>query len=185
MGIDTIKQRILEEVDPEVRAKKRRQNIKNYLIVTAQFLFLIGLIIVLFYIMMGLSTVDGNSMYPTLHDKDVVVYERKVDDYRVGDVVVFTTAEGEEFVKRVVAVAGDTVNIQNGTVYVNGAEQVLNGPVGDTKRMDMSIENPYIVGDNEVYVLGDNRVNSEDSRMFGAVNIDHIKGRLVWYMGRL
>ena len=91
----------------------------------------------------------------------------------------------EEFVKRIVAVAGDTVNIQNGKVYVNGKEQVLDGPVGNTYVMDDSVPNPYKVGDNQVFVLGDNRFNSEDSRSFGAVSIDDLRGRLTWYIGRL
>ena len=107
------------------------------------------------------------------------------EDYKVGDVVIIDRPGDEEFVKRIVAVAGDTVNIQNGKVYVNGKEQVLDGPVGDTYVMDDSVPNPYKVGDNQVFVLGDNRFNSEDSRSFGAVSIDDLRGRLTWYIGRL
>lgn len=63
-------------------------------------------------------------MYPTLHDQDVVIYKRKNTEYRVGDVVAIKRPNGEEYVKRIVAVAGDTVNIQNGKIYVNGEELV-------------------------------------------------------------
>jgi signal peptidase I len=115
----------------------------------------------------------------------VVFYQRSVIDYQSGDVVVVKRPNGEEFVKRVVAVAGDTVNILNGEVYVNGEEIVFDGQIGDTEVMSSEIENPYVVGEDQVYVLGDNRVNSEDSRMFGAVNVSELKGRLLWYMGKL
>lgn len=67
--------------------------------------------------LMGISTVQGNSMYPTLHDQDVVIYKRKNTEYRVGDVVAIKRPNGEEYVKCIVAVAGDTVNIQNGKIY--------------------------------------------------------------------
>jgi signal peptidase I len=185
MNIDSIKQQVLEEVDPVAREEKRRQTMRSYLIVMLQFIILIGVIVGVFYMMVGLSTVSGYSMYPTLHDGDVVFYQRSVIDYQSGDVVVVKRPNGEEFVKRVVAVAGDTVNILNGEVYVNGEEIVFDGQIGDTEVMSSEIENPYVVGEDQVYVLGDNRVNSEDSRMFGAVNVSELKGRLLWYMGKL
>ena len=186
MSIDKIKQKVLEDIDPEIKQQKRKQAIRSYIIVSLQFAVLIVLIIVFFYIMMGLSTIEGNSMYPTLHDGDRVFYKRTSDDYRVGDVVVVDRPDGEEFVKRIVAVAGDTVNIQGGKVYINGEEQILDGPVGETYLVkDSDIPNPYRVGDGQVFVLGDNRLNSEDSRSFGAVKIEDLSGRLIWYFGRL
>ena len=69
---------------------------------------------------MGISTVDGNSMYPTLHDKDIVIYNRRCKEYKAGDIVAIARPSGEDYVKRVIAVAGDMVNIQDGKVYVNG-----------------------------------------------------------------
>ncbi|MCF0144189.1 MAG: signal peptidase I [Firmicutes bacterium] len=185
MDIDAIKQKVLEDVDPEVKRQKKKQARKSYIIVTVQFALLIGVIIGIFYLLMGLSTVDGNSMYPTLHDKDTLVYQRSVEEYKVGDVVAVMMPNGDEYVKRVVGVAGDTVNIQEGKVYVNGKEQNLDGPVGETTIEKNEKPNPCRVGDNQVFVLGDNRLNSEDSRNFGPVNIDELRGRLIWYIGKL
>lgn len=59
-------------------------------------------------------------MYPTLRDKNVVVYKRMNSEFRQGDIVALKQPDGTEYVKRVIAVAGDTVNIQGGEVYVNG-----------------------------------------------------------------
>lgn len=108
-------------------------------------------------------------MYPILHSGEKVVYNQRVSDYKAGDVIVLKRPDGEEFVKRIVAVAGDTVNIQNGKLYVNGAEEKQEGTLGD----------------DQIFVLGDNREVSDDSRAFGVVDMDDVKGRIVWYMGRL
>ena len=58
-------------------------------------------------------------MYPILHSGEKVVYNQRVSDYKAGAVIVLKRPDGEVFVKRIVAVAGDTVNIQNGKLYVN------------------------------------------------------------------
>ena len=81
---------------------------------TVEFVALIVGIMIVFYMLTGISTVQGNSMYPTLHSGDRVIYNRRTADYKAGDVIVLKRPDGEEFVKRIVAVAGDTVNIQNG-----------------------------------------------------------------------
>ena len=155
-------------------------------VITLEFVVLIVLIMVLFYALMGISTVQGNSMYPILHSGEKVVYNQRVGDYKAGDVIVLKRPDGEEFVKRIVAVAGDTVNIQNGKLYVNGAEEKQEGTLGETLTEENNqVSYPLTVGDDQIFVLGDNREVSDDSRAFGVVDMDDVKGRIVWYMGRL
>lgn len=186
MEMDEIKQKVLEDVDPEIHRQKKREKRRYRAVVTLEFVGLIVVIMAIFYILMGISTVQGNSMYPTLHNGEKVIYNRRNSDYKVGDVIVLKRPDGEEFVKRIVAVAGDTVNIQNGKLYVNGEEAKLNGPIGETKPSDKSnVKYPVTVEDNQVFVMGDNREVSEDSRMFGAVSLDDVKGKITWYLGRL
>ena len=106
--------------------------------------------------------------------------------HKAGDVIVLKRPDGEEFVKRIVAVAGDTVNIQNGKLYVNGAEEKQEGTLGETLTEENNqVSYPLTVGDDQIFVLGDNREVSDDSRAFGVVDMDDVKGRIVWYMGRL
>ena len=151
-----------------------------------EFFLPILIVLLLNLFVVRLVVVSGDSMYPTLHSGDRVIYNRRTADYKAGDVIVLKRPDGEEFVKRIVAVAGDTVNIQNGKVYVNGEEEKLDGPVGETKASDEGdVEYPVTVQDDQVFVLGDNREVSEDSRMFGAVSLDDVKGKIVWYMGKL
>ena len=186
MEMNEIKQKVLEDVDPEIHRLKKKERRKYRALVTVEFVALIAGIMIVFYMLTGISTVQGNSMYPTLHSGDRVIYNRRTSDNKAGDVIVLKRPDGEEFVKRIVAVAGDTVNIQNGKVYVNGVEEKLDGPVGETKASEEGdVEYPVTVQDNQVFVLGDNREVSEDSRMFGAVSLDDVKGKIVWYMGKL
>ena len=186
MEKDVIKKKILEDVDPELRKKKIRRRRKDRALVALEFLGLIAVITLLFNILIGISTVQGNSMYPTLHDGDRVLYYRRYSDFKVGDIVALDRPDGEEFVKRVVAVAGDTVNIQGGKLYVNGDEEKLDGPIGRTDAApEGTVVYPLTVGEDQVFVLGDNREVSSDSRMFGLVNVSDLKGRIAWYIGSL
>lgn len=186
MEIDEIKQKVLEDVDPESRRQKKKERRRYRALVTLEFVGLIAVIMLLFYMIMGISTVQGNSMYPTLHNGDRVIYNRRNADYKAGDVIVLKRPDGEEFVKRIVAVAGDTVNIQNGKLYVNGEEEKVEGAIGETKPADEGeVTYPLTVEDNQVFVLGDNREVSEDSRSFGAVSLDDVKGKIALYLGIL
>ena len=113
MEMNEIKQKVLEDVDPEIHRLKKKERRKYRALVTVEFVALIAGIMIVFYMLTGISTVQGNSMYPTLHSGDRVIYNRRTADYKAGDVIVLKRPDGEEFVKRIVAVAGDTVNIQN------------------------------------------------------------------------
>ena len=88
MEIDEIKKKVLEDVDPQLRSQKKKEMRKARLVISLQFLALAAVILLVFYLMMGFSTVTGNSMYPTLHDKDIVAYFRLGKEYKPGDVIV-------------------------------------------------------------------------------------------------
>lgn len=184
MDMDTIKRKVLEDVDPELRRKKIREMRKQRGIVALQFTAIVLLILIIFHIIMGISTVSGQSMYPTLHDGDIIIYKRYNTEYKQGDIVAIKRPDGEEYIKRIIAVAGDTVNIQGGNVYVNGRKIELQQTLGSTEIKSDDITYPLVVGDKEVFVLGDNREVSKDSREIGTVSLDDIKGKIIWYIGK-
>lgn len=129
--------------------------------------------------------VSGQSMYPTLHDGDRIVVSHDKELER-GDVVVFTSpiTMEDDYIKRVVGVAGDTIEIRSGHVYVNG-EQLEDENLGTTQTLRTEDTIKTLVPTGTVYVLGDNRENSMDSRVFGAVPDELIKGKLVLNIGSL
>lgn len=185
MEKDDIKKKILEDVDPQTHRQSVRKKRKDRILVILEFLGLIVGILLVFHILLGISTVQGNSMYPTLHSGDKVLYYRRNTIYREGDIVALRSGDGEELVKRIVAVAGDTVNIQNGKLYVNGTEEKLSQIQGETLAMkDSSVKYPLKIEENQVFVLGDNREISSDSRTFGPVSVKDIEGKIAWYIGK-
>lgn len=185
MGLEEIKEKVLDDVDP-VRIRARKREMRKQRILTVLEIFAVFIVIGLcFYWYMGMASVSGDSMYPSLHDGDIVFYRRHNSEYRQGDVVAILRPNGEEYVKRVVALAGDTVNIQNGEVYVNGQLVETKEALGKTNAMSEDVSYPLVVGDKEVFVLGDNREISKDSREFGPVKVADIKGKILWYLGKM
>ncbi len=137
--------------------------------------FLIGCMVVWFF-GYTLSNV-GESMEPTLKSGDRVlinrlVYQVKSPSY--GDLIVFKpngNPNAHYYIKRVVGKPGDTVTIQSGRVFVNG--ELLNETVQTESMQDAGLaEDGVKLGEDEYFVLGDNRNNSEDSR---SANIGNIK----------
>jgi signal peptidase I len=133
-------------------------------------------------------TVHQVSMQPTLIEGDRILINRVIYHFRdakAGEVIVFHSpvTKGEDLVKRVVAVAGDSVAVRDGALYINGAkrdepylkEQNFGGAYPET-----------IIPEGNVFVMGDNRNNSGDGRLFGPISKDLIIGEafvLYWPLG--
>ena len=124
-------------------------------------------------------------MEPSFHDGDRIVMEKI--SYRMGvpkrfDVVVFPRRKNYYLVKRVIGLPGETVQISaEGDIFIDGRllkEDYGMEPIGDAG----IAENGIILGENEYFVLGDNRNHSADSRNtgIGNVSIDDITGKIVW-----
>ena len=147
------------------------------------FIVLIAVLFTVFRFVIGISVIGGDSMKPTLLNGDIVVYLRTVKQYEPGDIISMWVPSGEYYVKRVIATGGDTIDIYDGNVYVNG--NLLDEPwaYGDTEEETGAIIFPYLVRDGNVFVLGDNRRVSMDSRAFGEVNLRQIRGRIILQFG--
>ncbi|MBQ0005011.1 MAG: signal peptidase I [Clostridiales bacterium] len=133
----------------------------------------------IFTVLIGLSRVDGNSMSPTLENSRVVVYSRIGNSYKTGDVVAIRMPSGDRYVKRVIATEGDVVSLKDGVVNVNGKAIKETYARGETRPQAEWVKYPYTVNKDAVFVLGDNREVSVDSRTFGEVPTKNITGRIV------
>lgn len=133
-----------------------------------------------FKIVFGVSTVSGDSMEPGLHAGDIVIYLRMGRSYEIGDVVAVSMPSGESYIKRVAGLPGDFLDIRNGLLYRNGMGEVIYARVGDTYPQVDTVLFPLEVEEGRYFVLGDNRENSIDSRTFGTVGENQIKGRVVY-----
>ncbi len=144
---------------------------------------LVALILV-FTLVGRIIGVDGNSMYPTLHHKDMLLLQSIGYEPRQGDVVVLTKAFDtvtDPIVKRVIAVGGQTVEIDYGagTVAVDG--EVLDEPYINEAMIEPYYENltSLTVPEGSIFVMGDNRNHSSDSRYvaLGVVDERYVLGR--------
>lgn len=128
----------------------------------------------------SLCIVNGQSMYPTLKDKDILLIEKVYKSYSYGDIVVTNNHNelNKSLVKRVIGLPGDTITVsENGEIEVNGEVSIHNfesSYMGD-------IDYPYIVPENSLFLVGDNRNNSTDSRFssIGSINKSDILGKVV------
>ena len=149
-------------------------------------LVLLGLAALTFWLARTVRTaeVPSSSMEPTLKPGDLLLV--RVDAYRhaqprCGDVVVFTDAKrGGLLVKRVIGAPGDEVLVRSGWVWLNG--QPLSEPYAQGGRI---FEFPIYarLGQDEIFVMGDNRDHTEDSRDFGPVKLSRLLGKvtaIIW-----
>ena len=125
--------------------------------------------------------VRSHSMEPTLRDGAVVLIDKvtfHAREPRRGDLVVTSDPRtGEPIVKRVVAIAGDSVGIDDGVLMLNGKKVAEN--YIDNDNMEGFFFGPDVVPHGEVFLLGDNRYISVDSRTFGPVTVDEVDGRVL------
>ena len=143
-------------------------------------------VVVIFTFVVRLIGVDGFSMLPTLQDGDrlLVLNSMFYHDYQYGDVVVLRKASflEEPIVKRVIATEGQTVDIDfgAGVVYVDGAA-LEEDYVNDLTFLEEGTEFPLTVPKGSVFVMGDNRNHSNDSRdsRLGTVDARYVIGRAV------
>lgn len=134
--------------------------------------------------------VDGRSMQPTLQDGNKLVVNKigyRIQDISRFDIIVFHANDREDYVKRVIGLPGDQIMYKDDLLYVNGVKyhepylkqfKLFPGRnvTGDFTLGDVT--NSEKVPDGKLFVLGDNRIGSMDSRHFGYISIDEVVGKV-------
>ncbi|MBI2086319.1 signal peptidase I [Candidatus Daviesbacteria bacterium] len=161
-------------------------NLSNYLVEFIETVVVFGAIFAAVYLFVAqFHKVSGNSMVPTFHNGDFLITEKvsyKVRNPQRGEIVVLKNPrdESQDFIKRIIAVPGDTLQISNSTVYVNSEplkESYI--PVDYVTRPGAFVTEGTIitVASNQYFVFGDNREHSSDSREWGPVTKEELVGK--------
>ncbi|HEY1482529.1 MAG TPA: signal peptidase I [Candidatus Acidoferrum sp.] len=150
---------------------------------TRDLLIAIGLALVIIVFLYQPVKVEGTSMAPLLSDQERIFINKFVYRFEPidrGDVVVFwyPLDHSKSFIKRVIGLPGETIEIRRGVVYVNG--QTIPEPYVPPQYADVTDYGPTRVPSRCYFVMGDHRISSNDSRVFGPVDTQFIYGRAVF-----
>lgn len=171
----------LSELEAELERVRYRTRYGRTLRSTVYSLVIVAAVAVLVATLwMPVLRTYGESMTPTLNEGDILVTV-KTDDFREGDIVAFYY-NNKILVKRVIASSGDWVDIDDeGNVYVN-SEPLYEPYIAEPAIGDCNIQLPYQVPDGRIFVMGDHRATSIDSRneSVGCVAQEQIVGKIVF-----
>lgn len=179
LDLDSVELPSIEQVESELNEIKAKKKFGRALRNTVYVLIVVAAIAVLIStLVLPVLQVSGESMEPTLYDGDIIILV-KTGKYETGDLIGFYY-QNKLLLKRVIASAGDYVDIdENGVVSVNG--EVLDEPyVSELSRGTCDISLPYQVPDGRIFVMGDHREMSIDSRAkaVGCIEKEQIVGRV-------
>ena len=174
------------------REKRREQRYEAFTMLH-DLVYILAAITIVFVFFFRLNGVDGSSMYPTFVNHDYLVLESNFlyRNVKQGDIVVLDPPEEAGFagplVKRVIATGGQTVDIdfEQGIVYVDGEvleeDYIFEPTYRSYREIGMGLDYPVTVPEGSVFVMGDNRNHSNDSRYapLGCVEEDRILGKVL------
>jgi signal peptidase I len=157
---------------------------------TKALLIAVVLAAVIRYFLFAPIVVDGLSMMPTLQHQDRMIVNKL--SYNIGepkrfDIIVFHAPEQKDYIKRVIGLPGDRIEYKNDTLYVNGKafeepyldeyKKKVEGPLTDPFTLEETPAGVETVPEGELFVMGDNRRFSKDSRHIGTISLDKIIGK--------
>lgn len=174
--MDTNQSGLIPEQD---QPKRKGSGCLGFLVDILETLILSLVLFISINIISARIRVDGDSMLPTMVSGEYVVINRlsyRFGSPQPGDIIVFHFPRDpkEEYIKRVIGLPGDIVEVMNGAVYVNGQPLVEN-----YLSVKMNYTGKWEVPAGQLFVLGDNRNNSSDSHDWGTVPMDYVVGKAV------
>jgi signal peptidase I len=157
-----------------------RDSDRSYLTLAVLLAVLLGMLIGTLYIVFTVVRVDGDSMAPVLLDEDRALVTKRYSNPRRGDIIslaMLDSGTSQGALKRVIGLPGDTVEVVGDVAYVNGqpSESAPDAVIGPDATLFEAIEVP----EGAVYVLGDNRPVSLDSRFVGVIPLAQVQGKVV------
>ena len=147
-----------------------------------------AMLVMVYLFLFAPQEINGQSMFPTFYDKELLITNKiiyKLKEPKRGDIVIFKSPRNKEidYIKRVIALPGDTVLLKNSTFYINDTklEEPYLGPTVITSAgAFLKEDEPITVPDGMYFLCGDNRPHSSDSREFGPVPLTDFIGKALF-----
>lgn len=176
---------ILKKTKEKTKGKtKKKTGHDAFLSFIAQTLLCVVILYVLFAHMVGIMSMPNADMYPRIDSGDFLLYYRLDKSPKAQDIMVFEKNE-TTYVGRVIAVGGDTIEItKDGAVIVNGYSMSETNIFYETYPLKGFTEYPCQLAEDQCFIMMDQRQGTEDSRFFGPVSHDELKGTVISVMRR-
>lgn len=169
-------------LEPEAVIRRRRRRLRDREALKAlilKIILLAAVLAVLFGALFGLTPMKGGDMEPKLSAGDLLLYYRLEKNFARNDVVIMER-DGKEYVGRLIGMPGDTLDIsRDGVISIDGNNIVETNIFYETKPYEESGRYPIALGQDEYFLLADKRDTAKDSRHFGAVKAEEIKGKVI------
>ena len=173
------------------KIKRAEKSVKHYQFFLLRLLLFIVIVWILFFKIIGLTPMPSADMYPRVDAGDLVMFYRLDKDVKAQDIIVIekqTPDSGNKkqmFISRVIAAPGDEIEItETGNVIVNGNAMIESNIFYQTFAYTDYTSYPVKLGEDECFVLGDSRDGATDSRYFGPVKKEEIKGTVITIIRR-
>ena len=163
--------------------KKSASLKEDILFLVLKLLIFLVLIAVMIFFVFGIYRCSDNMMSPAFKDGDLAIYYRLQKEFQPSDTVIIEK-DGETQIRRIIAKPGDSVEITADGLKINGYLQQETGIYTETLPYTEGITFPVTVGEEEYFVLGDHRTNAKDSRIYGTVKKEEIKGSVITLLRR-
>ena len=168
--------------DPEEVIKNKRKKLfqkEEIIIFFERLVFLAALVYIIFGVIFGITPMKNKDMSPKINAGDLMLFYRLENNFSIRDVVIFGK-DGVSYTGRIVAKGGDTVEITNeAEVKVNGSLLAENDIYYSTPMYGNNVSYPVTLRENQYFILCDYREGAKDSRYFGAVEMEEIKGKVI------
>ena len=152
---------------------------RKIIVLVAKIVGTLLILFILLFCVFGFTRVDSQIMAPSIDSGDLVLVFHLDHNYQKGDAVVYKCGD-KKCAGRIAGVYGDKIDTDiNGQLFIN--DQLLESPyyIRNSFPANTSVEYPLIVGENTVFILGDNRSEYDDSRQFGVIKISDIEGHII------
>jgi signal peptidase I len=159
-----------KKLSPELRRK--------IIILAAKICAVLLFLYIVFFRLYGLTRITTNVMSPRVSGGDLAIVFHAESNFTNGDVLIYEK-DGNQYIGRVAAQQGDVIDVKEGKIYINGYLEDTSYYGDNIFPESSNISYPYTVAEKQIFILGDNRNEVDDSRSFGAINYSEIRGRII------